>query len=192
MPKWFIAAVSAIFAGVVGLAIGALSYQSSVTESIEQAISKVTSDLKREFAEERLEFQKQLQELPTAQETNTPENPDAITKLQNVLKLRDEQITKLKNDQTEAETAYAANLEDFQQAVATLQYELNESNQQITILTNNMDQQNVADIDPQTILNNIPFKVIGYLDPQQFREMGLVKLNQTEVVSLDNWVDFVI
>jgi len=192
MPKWFIAVISAIFAGVVGLAAGALSYQASVQESVNIEIRTQIANLEQKFAEERLDFQKQIQKLETAEQPASGGNPDTINQLQNELTLRDEQIKKLKEDQTEAETAYAANLEDYQTAVATLQYELNESNQQITILTNNMDEQNLTALDPQTILNNIPFKVIGFLDPQQFKEMGLVKLNQTEIVSLDNWVDLVI
>ena len=192
MPKWFIAVVSAIFAGVVGLTLGALSYQASVQESIDIEIRTLTNNLELQFAEDRLELQKQIQKLQTAEKPVAQDNPDTIAKLQNDLKIRDEQITKLNNDQTEAAIAYAANLENFQQAVATLQYDLKESNQQIIILTNNMDRQDLSALDPQTILNNNTFKVIGFLDPQQFKEMGLVKLNQTEIFSLDNWVDLVI
>ena len=192
MPKWFIAVVSAIFAGVVGLALGALSYQASVKESIDKTIRTHTANLELQFAEERLDFQKQIQNLTTAEEPLTRENPETIAKLQNDLKLRDEQITKLKKDQTEAETANSATLEQSRQNVSVLQFELDQAHRQIIILTNNEDEENTAAVDPQTILNNIPFKVIGYLDEQQFTEMGLVKLNQTEIVSLDSWVDLVI
>lgn len=194
MPKWFVGVISALLAGLAGLAGGALSYQATVQETIQQGIDggirqeidKLESNFELEMQQWQEENQDAINKLTAEHENDVKK----ITGLQVQLNESDKEIIRLNTEQKTGEDSYAISVDKLQQVISELRTELDELNREISALRIN-SQQNLPELDIWAV-PDVQLKVLGSLDPLEFRAMGLMKLNMNELVNLDEWVDLLL
>ncbi len=195
MPKWFVGVISALLAGLAGLAVGALSYQATVQETIQQGIDggigQEIDKLENAFELERQQRQEENQDAINKLTAKYENDVKKITDMQAQLNESDKEITRLNTEQKTREDTSSSSVDKLQQVISELRTELDESNREISALRIN-SQQNLPELAVSAVPDDVQLKVLGSLDPLEFRAMGLMKLNMNELVNLDDWVDLLL